>query len=79
MVRTGDIIVGDADGVIVVPENFMPYLEDAEKKEAAEVKRREELRKGMIYDKREDFDVVKFFEYGVNQAISEVKKNECGY
>ena len=33
----------------------------------------------MIYDKREDFDVVKFFEYGVNQAISEVKKNECGY
>ena len=61
------------------PKNFMPYLEDAEKKEAAEVKRREELRKGMIYDKREDFDVVKFFEYGVNQAISEVKKNECGY
>lgn len=79
VVRTGDIILGDADGVIVVPENFMPYLEDAEEKEAGEVKKREELRKGLIYNRREDFDVVKFFEYGVNRAISEVKKNDCGY
>lgn len=79
VVRPGDIILGDADGVIVVPEDFMPYLEDAEKKEAAEVERRKELRNGLVYNKREDFDVVKFFEYGVNQAINEVKKNECGY
>ena len=57
----------------------MPYLEDAEKKEAAEVERRKELRNGLVYNKREDFDVVKFFEYGVNQSINEVKKNECGY
>lgn len=79
VVKTGDIILGDADGVIVVPEDFMPYLEDAEIKEAGEVKRREEIRNGMIYDRREDFDVVKFFEYGVNRAIGEIKKNECAY
>ena len=79
VVRTGDIILGDADGVIVVPEDFMPYLEDAEVKEAGEVKKREELRKGMIYNRREDFDVVKFFEYGVNKAIGDVKKKECNY
>lgn len=79
VVRTGDIILGDADGVIVVPEDFMPYLEDAEVKEAGEVKKRGELRKGMIYNRREDFDVVKFFEYGVNKAIGDVKKKECNY
>lgn len=79
VVRTGDIILGDADGVIVVPEDFMPYLEDAEKKEAGEVARRKELEEGLIYNKREDFDVVKFFEYNVNQAINKVKKNECQY
>lgn len=79
VVRTGDIILGDADGVIVVPENYMPYLEDAEKKEADEIKKREELRNGMVYNRREDFDVVKFFEYGVNKAIGEIKKTECRY
>lgn len=79
VVRTGDIILGDADGVIVVPEDFMPYLEEAEEKEAGEVLKREELRKGMIYSRREDFDVVKFFEYGVNAAIDELKKTKCGY
>lgn len=79
VVRTGDIILGDADGVIVVPEDFMPYLEEAEEKEASEVLKRDELRKGMIYSRREDFDVVKFFEYGVNAAIDELKKTKCGY
>lgn len=79
VVKPGDIILGDADGVIVVPEDFMPYLEDAEKKEAAEIERRKQLAKGLIYSRREDFDAVKYFEYGVNRAIAEVKKNECGY
>ncbi|RKI64901.1 RraA family protein [bacterium 1xD42-67] len=79
VVRTGDIILGDADGVIVVPEDFMPYLEEAEVKEAGEIQRREELRRGMIYRRREDFDAVRFFEYGVNEAIARVKQDECGY
>ena len=79
VVRTGDIILGDADGVIVVPEDFMPYLEDAEKKEASESEKREQLKNGLVYNRREDFDIIKFFEFGVNQAIAEAKKNECGY
>lgn len=79
VVRTGDIILGDADGVIVVPEDYMPYLEDAEKKEAGEVKKREELKNGLVYSRREDFDVVKFFEYGVNEEINKIKKTECKY
>lgn len=73
------ISLGDADGVIVVPEDFMPYLEDAEKKEASESEKREQLKNGLVYNRREDFDIIKFFEFGVNQAIAEAKKNECGY
>ena len=79
VVRTGDIILGDADGVIVVPENYMPYLEAAEKKAADEAARREALKNGLVYNKREDFDVVKLFEYDVNGAINDVKKTKCQY
>ncbi|MCI8455360.1 MAG: RraA family protein [Lachnospiraceae bacterium] len=79
VVKTGDIILGDADGVIVVPDNFMPYLEDAEVKEAGEVEKRKQLKEGLVYNKREDFDVEKFFEFGVNKAINEIKKNKCSY
>ena len=79
VVRPGDVIFGDADGVIVVPENFMPYLEDAEKKTAEEAAMREKLKKGFVYDKRRDFDVVKFFESNVPAEIAKVKKNHCQY
>lgn len=79
VVRTGDIILGDADGVIVVPDDFMPYLEDAEVKEAGEIEKRKQLKEGLVYNKREDFDVEKFFEFGVNKAINEIKKNKCSY
>ena len=79
VVKTGDIILGDADGVIVVPDDFMPYLEDAEVKEAGEIEKRKQLKEGLVYNKREDFDVEKFFEFGVNKAINEIKKNKCSY
>lgn len=79
VVRPGDIILGDADGVIVVPEDFMPYLEEAEKKEAKETARREALARGAVYCRREDFDAVKFFEYDVNLEIKKIKKSECQY
>ena len=78
-VKNGDIIFGDADGVIVVPENFMPYLEDAEKKAAQEKEMREKIRNGFVYDKRADFDVVKFFEYGVTNEFNKIKKTDCQY
>lgn len=79
VVKPGDIILGDADGVIVVPEDFLPYLETAEKKEAAEIARREFLANGGIYNKRPDFDVVKLFEYDMDKIIQNIKSNECKY
>ncbi len=79
VVRTGDLIFGDADGVIVLPEDYMPYLEAAEKKTADEAAMREKLEKGFIYNKRKDFDVVKFFESNVSASLSDVKKRHCQY
>ena len=79
VVKPGDIILGDADGVIVVPEDFLPYLETAEKKEAVEIARREFLANGGIYNKRPDFDVVKLFEYDMDKNIQNIKNNECKY
>ena len=79
VVRTGDIILGDADGVIVVPEDFMPYLEAAEKKAAEEAALRKKLAEGFVYDRRRDFDLVKFVESNVPAAIAEIKKKYCQY
>ena len=79
VVRTGDIIFGDADGVIVLPEDYMSYLEAAEKKTADEVAMREKLKQGFIYSKRKDFDVVKFFEANVSATLADVKKRHCQY
>lgn len=79
VVRTGDLIFGDADGVIVLPEDYMPFLEAAEKKTAEEAAMREKLEKGFIYNKRKDFDVVKFFESDVSASLSDVKKRHCQY
>lgn len=77
VVRPGDIIFGDADGVIVVPDNYLSYLEIAEKKAADEAALRRELEKGFVYNKRKDFDVVKLFEANVPAEIAKVKKNYC--
>lgn len=79
VVRPGDIIFGDADGVIVVPEDYLPYLEAAEKKTADEAALRKELENGFVYNKRKDFDVVKFFESNVPAEITKIKKNYCQY
>lgn len=73
VVRPGSIIVGDADGVIVVPDDYERYLADAEKKGAAEQKRREDIRNGYRWDRRPDFDVVKFFGADVATAIEKFK------
>lgn len=75
----GDIIFGDADGVIIVPSNYMPYLEAAEKKVAEEAIKRKQLKNGYVYNKREDFDIVKFFESNVQGALNNVKKEHCQY
>ena len=77
-VLPGDIIFGDADGVIIVPQDYMPLLEIAEKKAADEAKKREAIANGLVYNKRVDFDVVKFFEKGAKGAIRK-KKKECHY
>lgn len=65
--------------MIVVPENYLPYLEAAEKKTADEAALRKELENGFVYNKRKDFDVVKFFESNVPAEISKIKKNYCQY
>lgn len=47
IVHPGDIVLGDADGVIVMPpDNFETYLENAEAKTLAEVKMRAEFEAG---------------------------------
>ena len=74
IVKPGSIIVGDADGVVVVPDNYEQYLLDAEKKGAAEAQRRLKVANGARYDQREDFDVTDFFNAGVVQAIEKCRK-----
>jgi len=79
VVRPGDIVFGDADGVIVVPEDYEELLAAAEKMTAAEQKRAERVEKeGYRYLKRDDFDIEKFFEYDIQGVIGKIKK-ECRY
>jgi regulator of RNase E activity RraA len=75
VVKPGSIIVGDADGVIVVPDDYGQYLVDAEKKGAVEQKRRDDIRNGYRWEKRNDFDVVKFFGADVAAAIEKYKND----
>lgn len=77
-VLPGDIIFGDADGVIIVPQDYMPLLEIAEKKAADEAAKREAIANGLVYKKREDFDVVALFEKSARGAMNDLKK-ECHY
>ena len=79
VVNTGDVVFGDADGVIVLPEDFMPLLEAAERKAAEEAAMRKKLEEGFIYNRRRDFDVVKFFESNVPAAMNVIKKQHCQY
>lgn len=74
VVKTGDIIFGDADGVMVVPEDYEELLQKAEKMAQVEEERRKKIEEGYEYIKREDFDVVKFFEYDVKSVINDIKK-----
>lgn len=75
VVHPGDIILGDADGVIIVPADYEPVLVDAEEKAAEEAARRKAiLENGYKFTKREDFDAVKFFECGVHEKIAALKK-----
>ena len=70
---------GDADGVVVLPDNFMDYLEAAEKMTANELRRAERVAKeGYKFLRRDDVDIVKFFEADKDAAIAAVKK-ECKY
>lgn len=73
VVRPGDIILGDADGVIVVPEDYMPYLEAAEAKAKQETELREKIRNGFVYNKRADFDPVKFWQADIAKVIADAK------
>ena len=79
VVRPGDIVFGDADGVVVLPDNFMDYLEAAEKMTQNELRRAERVAKeGYKFLRRDDVDIVKFFETDKDAAIAAVKK-ECNY
>jgi 4-hydroxy-4-methyl-2-oxoglutarate aldolase len=60
LINPGDIVVGDRDGVVIVPHNKIEEcIEKAKAREAKEEKTREELRKGRvsidIYGWREKF------------------------
>lgn len=75
VVKPGDVVFGDADGVVVLPEDFENLLAAAEKMTANEKLRAEKVEKeGYKFLKRDDFDVVKFFEYDKEGAINEIKK-----
>jgi 4-hydroxy-4-methyl-2-oxoglutarate aldolase len=48
LINPGDIVVGDRDGVVIVPQNLIEQtIEKATAREAKEERTREELRKGL--------------------------------
>jgi len=76
VVVPGDIIFGDADGVVILPEDFdEELLVAAEKLTNNERVRAEKVEKeGYKFLRRDDFDVEKFFEFDKNNVFSEIKK-----
>ena len=79
VVHPGDLIFGDADGVIVVPDDYEHLLVAAEKMTANERRRAERVEKeGYKFLRRDDVDVEKLFEFDMEGAIAEIKK-KCGY
>lgn len=75
VVQPGDIIFGDADGVIVVPDDYEHLLQLAERSAANEKRRDERLATDGSYRfmQREDVDVERFFEFDVKGALAEIK------
>lgn len=81
VVHPGDIILGDADGVIALSPDVLTeeLLVAAEKMTQNEMRRAERIEKeGYLFLKREDVDIIKFFEYDKERLINEIKK-ECNY
>lgn len=79
VVHPGDIVFGDADGVIIVPEDYEHLLEMAEKMTANEKRRAERVaNEGYKFLRRDDVDVEKLFEFDMEAALSEIKK-KCQY
>lgn len=78
VVNPGDIVFGDADGVIVFSGDYEQLLADAEVKAQNEINMRKRLADGYMYTKREDFDVEKFFNVDMMAVINDVKK-QCKY
>ena len=74
--KPGDIVFGDADGVVILPEDFEELLTAAEKMTRNEMLRAQRVEKeGYKFLQRDDFDVVKFFEYDKQNVIGGIKKN----
>lgn len=75
VVHSGDIIFGDADGVIVVPDDYEHLLALAEQMTANEKRRAERVaNEGYRFLRRDDVDVEKFFEADMEGAINEIKR-----
>ena len=74
VVNPGDLVFGDADGVIVLPDNYLHLLESAEKMTAAERNRAAKVaNEGYKFLRRDDFDVVKFFEMDKDEVFNRIK------
>lgn len=79
VVDPGSIILGDADGVIIVPGDYETLLKSAEEYVANEaVRRKAILEEGYRYVQREDYDPVAFFESNVLAKIAALKKPKSG-
>lgn len=79
VVCSGDIVFGDADGVVVLPDNFIDYLEAVEAMTRNEQRRAERVaNEGYKFLHRDDIDIVKFFERDKNSVIADIKK-KCHY
>jgi regulator of RNase E activity RraA len=74
VVHPGDIIFGDADGVLVVPDDYEHLLALAEQMTANEARRDERVAtEGWKFLQRDDLDVEKFFESDMQGAINAIK------
>lgn len=81
VVNPGDIIFGDADGVIALSPDLLTeeLLATAERMTNSEIARAEKVEKeGYRFLRRDDVDIVKFFEYDKNALFDEIKK-KCHY
>lgn len=81
VVHPGDIILGDADGVIALEPQILTeeLICAAEKMTRNEKLRAEKVEKeGYKFLKRDDVDIIKFFEYDKEALINQIKK-ECNY